>query len=583
MKKCLLCLFTLLAALCLATPAAAIPDGGPPLGFSESTCPNQFIPDLGSFQSTVTFVGTGALVTASLNVDIELNHTCPPDFLAWLTSPSGTTVQILDHDLPCCAPGAWNIPGGIVVDLSVFVGEPLDGVWTLDLDDDWGGDTGSLVCWGVNDPDAVAAGTTWDFEDGTLGDWYVMIDPNIAMMQNVLDPDEGDRVIELRAATMDTWFALADVGGADLAETNTVLQWSMKPQGLLYFYVEVDTVAGPRRLYYTPNDADKLLQGAYIHHGISYNYSNGQWSTFVRDLAADLDEAEPGNTITAVKRFCVRATSIRIDDISLLAAIPVGWDSDYDGLTDAEELATYGTNRYDADTDDDGLNDGPEAAIWGVDWNANPDLDGSVNLLDTDSDNDGFSDGVEVNAGSDPADADSVPAVARDFEDGSTAGWYVASGLGAIVNRADAENRTLVTELRSPGTSTLFGLVRRDGTLWHDNVNTTFSWKMKFAKTYYLYVEVLTTAGLRYMYYTPHDVSYGARGIYMHYGLGAASKDGTWQSFTRDLAADLTAAEPGNTIIEVNRFYVRGCGRIDDVLLAGGAPPPPPPPPPPFS
>ncbi|MFH2098015.1 MAG: thrombospondin type 3 repeat-containing protein, partial [Pseudomonadota bacterium] len=471
------------------------------------------------------------------------------------------------HDLPCCAPGAWNIPGDLVVDLSAFIGEPLDGVWTLDLDDDWGGDQGNLVCWGVNDPDAVAGGTTWDFEDGTTGDWSISSRPLLTVLQNVLDPDQGDDVIEMRSNTLDTWFCMAGPGGADLGETNTVLRWSMKPQGMFYFYVEVDTPAGMRRLYYTSSSSDGLLQNAYVHHGLAYNTTYGVWSTFVRDLAADLDEAEPGNTINTVDRFYVRGTSVRIDDISLLAAIPADFDSDNDGLTDLEERDTYGTGLYDADTDDDGLNDGPEAAFWGGNWGANPDGDGAVNILDTDSDDDGFNDGTEVAAGSDPADADSIPAVSYGWEDGGTGGWYVASGTGAIRNVEDNEGRAI----RLIGTtSTLFGLKNADGTLWHNNVQDTLDWDMKVSSTYYLYVDVETDLGHRYLYYTPSDVDYGKSGEYLRFGLGVASKDGTWQSFTRDIAADISSAEPGNNLLEVNQILFRGAGYFDNVNLSGG-------------
>ncbi|MCX8496494.1 MAG: VWA domain-containing protein [Akkermansiaceae bacterium] len=38
-------------------------------------------------------------------------------------------------------------------------------------------------------------------------------------------------------------------------------------------------------------------------------------------------------------------------------------DADGDGLADASELRTYGTNRYDSDTDDDGQNDGVEITV----------------------------------------------------------------------------------------------------------------------------------------------------------------------------------------------------------------------------
>jgi len=94
-------------------------------------------------------------------------------------------------------------------------------------------------------------------------------------------------------------------------------------------------------------------------------------------------------------------------------------DSDFDGLSDAEEDANGNgiwdpgeTNFEDDDTDDDGLKDGEEKALWGDDWNADFDGDGVINILDFDSDGDGFSDGEEVQKGTNPGDPDDHPRVA---------------------------------------------------------------------------------------------------------------------------------------------------------------------------
>ena len=73
-------------------------------------------------------------------------------------------------------------------------------------------------------------------------------------------------------------------------------------------------------------------------------------------------------------------------------------DSDADGVSDSDEIDFYGTDALDPDTDGDGLDDAEELLTYGT----NP-------LLD-DTDGDAVSDGDEVDAGSDPLDAVSVPA-----------------------------------------------------------------------------------------------------------------------------------------------------------------------------
>ena len=70
-------------------------------------------------------------------------------------------------------------------------------------------------------------------------------------------------------------------------------------------------------------------------------------------------------------------------------------DDDNDGLTDGEEVNTYGTDPLDSDSDDDGLEDGEEVNAYGT------------NPLDSDSDDDGLEDGQEINTyGTDPLDSD---------------------------------------------------------------------------------------------------------------------------------------------------------------------------------
>jgi len=69
---------------------------------------------------------------------------------------------------------------------------------------------------------------------------------------------------------------------------------------------------------------------------------------------------------------------------------PAGlFDSDQDGLTDAEE-AELGTSSTEADTDHDGLNDQEEVDTY------------KTHPANSDSDGDGYADGVEVLGGYNP-------------------------------------------------------------------------------------------------------------------------------------------------------------------------------------
>jgi hypothetical protein len=81
-------------------------------------------------------------------------------------------------------------------------------------------------------------------------------------------------------------------------------------------------------------------------------------------------------------------------------------DTDGDGLTEGEELYTYGTGLLDVDTDDDGFWDGQEVKYT------------FTNPLRADTDGDGRSDTQEHYDGTDPRVPDAVPAPADPRRDG---------------------------------------------------------------------------------------------------------------------------------------------------------------------
>ncbi|MCK5031810.1 MAG: hypothetical protein KAR64_10120, partial [Thermoplasmatales archaeon] len=79
-------------------------------------------------------------------------------------------------------------------------------------------------------------------------------------------------------------------------------------------------------------------------------------------------------------------------------------DSDYDSLSDGDEIDTYGTDPLNDDSDNDGLDDYKEINTY------------HTNPLDDDYDNDGLEDGEEVQAGTDLFNSDTDN---DGFKDGS--------------------------------------------------------------------------------------------------------------------------------------------------------------------
>lgn len=110
------------------------------------------------------------------------------------------------------------------------------------------------------------------------------------------------------------------------------------------------------------------------------------------------------------------------------ARLNSGMDSDGDGLSDKDELFSFGTDSLNADTDGDGLNDQDEVTL-----GADP--------LDSDSDDDGVSDGDEVN--------ELYSNVLKPEFDGSVTNLLVLPG--AATNRVTGSWKVTGTALQSQG------------------------------------------------------------------------------------------------------------------------------------
>ena len=164
----------------------------------------------------------------------------------------------------------------------------------------------------------------------------------------------------------------------------------------------------------------------------------------------------------------------------------------------------------------------------------------------------------------------------EDAEDNATTGWVIYGDTidASVINVEDSERCSRVIQLIGNGKETGYRLGNRNGRgetdAWNNTTEKQLQWSMKYDEPFRIYVSILTKNGNRYLTYTNHsdDMQGIIRGGKVQYGLGADSIDGTWHTFTRDLESDWNAFVHDNPILSINGFFIRGSGRVDDILLS---------------
>lgn len=162
--------------------------------------------------------------------------------------------------------------------------------------------------------------------------------------------------------------------------------------------------------------------------------------------------------------------------------------------------------------------------------------------------------------------------VYSDAEDGSISGWeiYDADPSGAqILNVFDENRESNVTEFWGAHIDNGYQLLTPEFGPWLNPSQFVIEWSAAYSESYMIFVGVETSAGYRYLQYSPANSDLLGTGTVVQFGLGNGTVDGKWHRYVRDLQSDLRKALPGASIIRVNSFSIRGNGRVDDVKLRG--------------
>ncbi len=133
---------------------------GPISEYTLCSTPGLAIPDnsAGGVNDQMTMSLGAGITVSDLEVFVDISHTWQGDLIVSLMSPAGTSVVLHNRT----GSGTDNIFGWYPGDLSPagnladFVGEDMDGIWTLTVSDHAGSDTGTLDEWCLkityNDP-----------------------------------------------------------------------------------------------------------------------------------------------------------------------------------------------------------------------------------------------------------------------------------------------------------------------------------------------------------------------------------------------------------------------------------------------
>lgn len=169
-------------------------------------------------------------------------------------------------------------------------------------------------------------------------------------------------------------------------------------------------------------------------------------------------------------------------------------------------------------------------------------------------------------------------------------GWFIydPTPAGAVITNvydADKDSRVIkFTGAANSGTNNGYMLGNWYPTLagnWNNTSEFNVHWCSRYSEQFVVYIRVYTTnyvqfsynghnynTNQRYLYYTSGTGSYwNTHKSYNYHGLGVPT-NGQWQSFNRDLQADLHDFEPNNNITSVVAFLIRGSGKVDDIILS---------------
>jgi len=535
---------------------------------SIQTSSNINISTVGSYPVTYSVTdsdGSTATATRTVVVTAPVTDTAAP--VITLNGANPTTFKL----------------GTVFTDLGATAQDDTDGDITSSIQTSSKVDTASAgsytVIYSVSDAagnSATASRTVYvkdaniyeNAEDGSTIRWTISDnDPTGATISNIYDNNRQSKVIKFEGADIQNGYTFINIDNTDKIID---WQWKMTYPGENYkFEVKVYTPKGTLHLMYT-NYIDEGSTSNYYYYRLADDTTDGTWHAFYRNLQDDIHHYDPDNNLTKIGTIIIKG-SLSIDDImtSGLSATDIT----------APVITVVGANPMNLNVGDNFIDPGATATD-----DTDGDLTGSIGVVST---VDTATAGTyyvsyhvcDTSCNSATASREvvvrdsSLATLYEDAKDGNTDGWSVNDNdpAGAnITNLYDTDKESRVIELSGSGLDNMFLLLKADGVSnWKNRTSEIIEWTMKFSEPFEIHIKIETLQGTRFLIYTDAATDALGTGQDIKYGLSATAKNGTWQTFARNLIDDLKNAQPDNELISIEDFRVRGSGRVDDIKTSG--------------
>ncbi|MBI2444224.1 MAG: VCBS repeat-containing protein [Candidatus Magasanikbacteria bacterium] len=402
-------------------------------------------------------------------------------------------------------------------------------------------------------------------DDLDTAPWFVSPAGTASTLANVGDDTSHGRAIALTANDPSTRMVFyAPANNPWTLATHPVLQWEMKYTSDPEFLIYLNTTGGVYYLSYGTNNTPGW-RGNKFYFKLDSSLKDGKWHILARDLQTDVALLSSTTTITGIQYFSAynsgRIDNLQLKPIQPLVAALTGTVRDDAGYPVPDAAVSIAAYPVVVLTDSQGI-----YKLFGLPY--------GDYILAVQKSGYYFPTSSISFSGYRQYDISGTALSVVTYEDGSdgdTSPWFISPGgtnstLANIVDDDPAHDRVISLIANANSTRMVFYAPATNP--WVFPTFPILQWDEKYAGDWEALIYLDTSAGARYLSYSPHHASnYVYNNNTARLKVDVALADGAWHTLTRDLQADFNTLFPGVTITGLKYFSVYGTGRVDNLRL----------------